>query len=89
MGVKGQSHLPLQATPDSEDSKDRDVARERTRPECQNEKLGSSALKSAERVRGGNYFRCRAIMPTSNSGRRSFNPARIWIRVVISLAPAF
>lgn len=35
MGVKDRSRLPVQAASDFEDSKDRDVARERTRPECQ------------------------------------------------------
>jgi len=35
MSVKDRSRLPLQAAPDFKDSKDRDVARERTRPERQ------------------------------------------------------
>lgn len=47
----------------SEDGKAYDAARKRTRPECQNGKLGVRALKSAERVRSGNYFRCEAAMP--------------------------
>jgi len=34
--VKGRPRLPVQAASDFEDSKDRDVARERTRPERQN-----------------------------------------------------
>ena len=46
MTMNGRSRLPLQATPGSEDSKDRDVARERTRPERQNGKLGVRLLKA-------------------------------------------
>jgi len=84
MGVKDRSRLPVQAASDFEDSKDRDVARERTRPERQNGKLGVRALKSAERVRGGNYFRCRAAMLTSNSGRGSFNCERTAIMLSIA-----
>jgi len=86
--MNGRSRLPLQAAPVfSEDSKDRDVARERTRPKCQNGKLGVRALKSPERVSSGNYLRCGAAMSTWNSDSGSFNPTRISIRVVISLAP--
>lgn len=36
MGVKDRSRLPVQAASDFEGNKDRDVARERTRPERQN-----------------------------------------------------
>lgn len=44
--MNGRSRLALASgTSFSEDSKDRDVGRERTRPECQSEELGVRAFK--------------------------------------------
>lgn len=84
MGVEDRSRLPVQAASDFEDSKDRDVARERTRPERQNGKLGVQALMSAERVESGNYFRYGAARLIRLSDHRSFNPGRIAIMLSIA-----